>query len=279
MKRFLSLLFVMLGVSVLAACNIVFIFDPLVEATVSPEVLDGAGPTQATSSIVLPRESIWFRVDISSTVTSSGEAIYYELDALGDAIKDGSGGGLEIQLYNSGGTVLANSRSAAYFESGSSSLVAGALSGQGISINWFCLGACIIEDTATQTRFVRVRNTTDATVDFDLFVYVRDYVDTGEPENDQLATAIPLSISDAGAVESLGDVDYYEVGSNGVLLFSSDTSIDLQAQIVDSLDRSIGQPLSPGESAPVFVGDFIRVSSVDGRAGAQDVSGYDLMIN
>jgi hypothetical protein len=279
MKRSLSVLFFVLGVSVLAACNIVIVFDPLVEATVTPEILDGPQPTQTTTSMLSPGELTWFRVNISSTVASSRQAIFYEIDALGDAIEDGSGGGLEVQLYNNSGTVLASSRSAAFFERESSSLVVRDLSAQAISINWFCLGACIIEDAATQTRFVRVRNTTGANVDFDLFVYARDYVDTGEPENDQLATAVPLTVSDAGAIESLGDVDYYEVLNSGLLLFSSDASIGIQAQIVDSLDRSIGEPLLPGESDQVVVGDFVRVSSVDGRAGAQDVSGYDLLIN
>lgn len=142
-----------------------------------------------------------------------------------------------------------------------------------------CRGSCIVLPAAAGTYYFQVSGALLPT-DYSVYVYGDDYADTYEPSNDGEGGAEPyvLGASVTGAIETIGDVDWWEVGSpdqDGVLteFFGPlGSELDLQLYVFDAAG-SVGPPLSPGETIMLFPGDMLRVESGNDRA-ARAVDGY-----
>ena len=144
-----------------------------------------------------------------------------------------------------------------------------------------CRGACVIQDAAASTFYAKVKNTSDDDVSFDLYAFVQDYSDGTEPDNNQRADIAPsFADLESGAIESLGDEDFFRVTTDGQLLFTirPDVVIDLKAEIVDALGETIADAPA-GRTVQVQAGDYIKIYVPSGdEAAAASASGYDLEI-
>lgn len=194
--------------------------------------------------------------------------------------------GLRVSLYSSGGTRLAASESATYFGSSLSALSssADAVAGAAISVAFQCLGPCVAVPSTATSYVVAVTNTTGSIAGFDLFAYTIDATDQNEP-NDSQATAIVLNSadSDRGAVERLGDTDYFVYdatagGSFFVVFDPFDLALGLEVEIVNCAACVVLDGTSGRQVEGLVDGDVLRVTSAAGRAGPSASSGYSLEV-
>ncbi|HZJ10404.1 MAG TPA: hypothetical protein VFD39_11960 [Trueperaceae bacterium] len=278
MKRFILVVAAAAAVLVLAACSVTV--EPpgppadaiAVTANSNPATPLDPGRTYA------PNEQKVFRVTVPSGVASD-DLLYIELSR-----------NLRLEVRPAGNnysTVSYSATSYEYFGSGltgiASTGVDSGLSGQAVDTPVTCRGSCVILESAPSEFYVRVKNTGATPVnDVDLYVYGDIYADALEPENNTIATAPTLPSFDGGAIETVGDVDFWEVLSDGDVAFDVVANgIALEAHIVDSngtpIAGGVGGPYFDGASLPVIVGDFIRVWTVDqNKAASSSYSGYYL---
>ncbi len=187
---------------------------------------------------------------------------------------------LNLSLYSNDGfkTLFASSSSANFFAPGEAGL-ASKLASQGIGISVACRGSCVYQSATGVTRvFAKVSNQNASQVTFNLFAYVDDFGDTAEPANDAAATASDLGAGNAGALETLNDVDFYKVTQAGTLRFIATTTVvSPRAQILDASNNLLAT-LETGQIADVTVGTIVKVFSSNARAAASSVSRYSLTI-
>ncbi len=245
---------------VLAACSIVVgPLDPFPNAT----AVSSADPTTAAVAGTLSNnETIVYKVDVSAT--RSKDLLYAEADQ-----------DLDLTVYRADGSVYASSNSADGFSSGLAGLGATVqgMQAQAIGVDVFCRGSCVIAKATTDSVFVKVTNRAASPKNFKLFVFGDTYADTNEPANDSAATAPLVNNSDSGAIETLGDVDYYEMTANGTVRFDTKTTaLDIRAYVEDTTFV-----LRDGETYEALAGDIVRVE-VNGKsqAAASAVSSYTL---
>jgi len=268
MKQLRTLLICTTGLLMLAACNVVIVFNP-----VATPVTASTSDSPVANATLASGDTMFFKVTISASVAGSGNVLYYELDAGRDK-QDDSAGVLELRVLDNGGLAVASSNSNSFFGPGISVAAASSgLTSSGISSQRKCLGACVIESSFAGTRFLRVHNASAGSVSFDLFAYSFGLQDTGEPANDSSATATALTGFDKGAIETLGDQDYYRATKSGTLSFNSSSAIALRVELVAD-----GTKLAPGSSTTVSAGEILRVFASDGRAGSPSASFYTLDI-
>ena len=248
----------------LAACNITIgpgtkPFDDALDArsTLDPFVAAAQGTLSG-------HETIDYRVNVSGT--GSSDLLYVELD------RD-----LDLSVYRSSGTAFASSISADSFASGLSGLgvqsATSDLGPQAIGVNVACRGSCVIARATTDSIFVRVTNPGSSRRNFSLFVYGDAYADTNEPANDTIGGAALVTSSEGGAIETIGDVDYFRMGASGTVRFTTGTGVlGIRAYVT-----ATGQTLTDGQSYSALSGDIVRVE-VPGasRAAASAVSNYSL---
>ena len=157
----------------------------------------------------------------------------------------------------------------------------GGVAGQSIGVSYNCQGPCVIWPLNGESHvYVGIENTGSGSATVDLFAYGYDYQDPYETANDTRSGAVQLyaGSSDSGAIETLGDTDWWRINSNGYLTFTKVSSpISLEAVLYDSADQYVGT-YSPSNSATISVlaGDYLMVQSVNGYAGSSGVSRYDL---
>lgn len=217
-----------------------------------------------------PGASRVLAIDLSGALADSAEAFIIEL-----------GQDLRLAVHDENRLPYASSTSPAFFAAGldafSTALAPEGLGAQGIGVARACRGACVIREAVAGTSYVRITNPTTTSQAFELYAYVGGFDDSGEDANDARATAIGLEGSDQGAIETLGDQDYYRVSQAGTLSFSSGSALELRAEVSQS-DGKVLVTLRPGESYErAFPGDIVRVyESGDDRAGAASASRYVL---
>lgn len=250
-----------LAALLLSACNIIIgeprpNFDDALDAFATGNANDPA----ATGTIG-PNSSVDYRVDL--TGVSGYDLFYIELDA-----------DLELQVYRSNATIFASSSSADGFVSGFGGLSARGVAPQAIGVNRACGGSCVIARPSTADHvYARVINHSGLSRPFTLYAFGSDYGDTNERFNDDPSTSPLLSSSDSGAIETLGDVDYYETTLDGTVRF---TTVNNALGIVAYVSAT-GDTLQNGDVYQAVPGDIVRVSAPGGsRAGAPAVSGYTL---
>lgn len=217
----------------------------------------------AAGSIAAGEEKL-FLINVSSAAAATGLALYIELNAE-----------LDLTVLNNDRTVYATSSSADFFAAGTAGL--SSLAPQAITNARQCRGSCVIRDASAGNQYVKVKNTSSSTVPYTLYAYVTDYSDSNEAVNDAAGTAVALGAFDNGALESLGDEDYYLASKNGKLCFGA-TSWSNARVNVTNVD-GVNQILAPGESTSLRSNDLIRVYELEkDAAAAATVSGYVLEI-
>ena len=221
------------------------------------------------SGALAPGASQVLAIDLSAELAATGEALVIEL-----------GQNLRLAVHDENRLPYASSTSPAFFAAGLdafSALGPSELGAQGIGVARACRGACVIREAAPGTSYVRVSNPANTAQAFTLYAYVGGFDDGGEDANDARDTAVALEGSDQGAIETIGDQDYYRVSQAGALGFASGSALELRAE-VSQADGALLATLRPGESyARAFPGDVVRVyEDGDDRAGAASASRYAL---
>ncbi len=237
----------------------------------APEINVTSGKFELVVANLQPGEVRRYQLIVSDAVASSGAALIVELNQ-----------NVNLELLNTDLNLYASSSSNTYFARGNRGLSSSrnSISPQGISVMQGCEGACIWRDAEAGRSYLRITNPTSTVVTFSLFAYVQNFNDTGEPGNNSANGAVNLTDFDQGAIETLGDEDYYRVAVAGRVQFtapaaSSAIQSRLRADVTNNDDDSV-QTLTPSDApVRVFPGDTVRVY-VEGNdyAGATTVSGY-----
>lgn len=241
---------------------------PQPDVTYSAQSL-GAGESPTARSIEVPGgDSIIVEVTLGSAAQAD-EAIYFEVDGGGDA---------EILQYSAGGATLASSASPDVFLRGTAALssagAATAVEPQIVTVQ-SCLGPCIIDDADGSTFFLEVFNNAAFTQNFDLYLYTQAYADEYDPGNDSASTAVGLgggaSNTDEGAIETIGDQDYWAIQASGDLFFDAMTplppGLDLRLRLVASNGVVVGT-FQPGTGAITVLDGDTAIVFENGNDGA-----------
>src|SRR5690606_9057993 len=105
-----------------------------------------------------------------------------------------------------------------------------------------------------------------------LYAYGLSYMDETEPQNDSPGSAPVLTATDSGAVETIGDTDYWRLAYAGSVAFDHvGGGIALEAEIVDAGGNPVpgsGGPYRSGEVLEVLAGEYVRVWTVDPEVAA-----------
>jgi len=270
MTRFLYLLSAAAVAIVLSACTVVISIVDSVDETVSAGTFTGGDLSAAASAddVTLGGgEDIVYRVNVPST---SRDALYLYLDAE-----------LDLYVYRDSGTLYATSASEDFFAGGTDGLDTSAagstLSPADVSANLACPGSCVILRSGTSDPvYVRVRNTSSFDRSVSFYAVLRDFEDTSEATSG----LDPIDVGTTrGALETLGDVDGYEVQTAGTLFFDGTVAsgITFEAEVRDPLSPgSSPRILSSGDSEPVLAFEEVRVYAVNDRAAVAGKSLYFL---
>jgi hypothetical protein len=263
MNRGLSSIFVLSSLIFLAGCTIsVNLPNPFPDAIVR-SVSDDPDTFVAQGNLD-PGESIVYEMRLSSSQMSQ-QAVYFEL-----------GNNLNLYVYSSQGTLYAASSSPTRFHAGTAGAQGVGSEGYrrtGIGPTQTCDGSCIIHDAESSRLFVEIENPSGSlTQPYGMFAYVDSYDDLGEFENDTSGSALPISLggSESGAIESIGDVDYYRASANGNLLFTAPVGIDVRANII--IEGGDPLPVENGVPRGVFAGDLILVNAAGNDTAAVSAS-------
>lgn len=228
-----------------------------------------AGAPAAHSITLGPGESIRYRVSLP---TSDLDAVYYELDQP-----------LELTVYDRFDDPIASSTSSDFFARGTLALSSAAqtsITPAEVTAQLACRGSCVIERRSGSTRYVRVANPTDFTISVDVYFVLRDFEDTSESmSNPTLGLG-----STEGALETLGDVDTYEVTANGdveLVLGAAASGLQYRLSIYSSSGTFIDELFVGDPPVEVFSGEEVRIDAVNGddRAGSSGKSRYQIDLN
>jgi hypothetical protein len=230
-----------------------------------------AGPGLITGNL-LSNASVNYAVTVSADVVSKGTALFLEV------IQPSSGTGITLTTYSPDRKVYASSSTPDFFTAGSLPATA-LLSPTGLpTVTYQCGGPCVVQDAQAVTFYVKLTNTSSANANYSFYAYTKNYEDTGENANDQ-TPGINLTTSEKGAIESLSDVDIYNVQKSGSLTFTNTSKVDVVAVVLNS-QGAVQQTLTNGQIAPVQIGQRIEVKSQSGtKAAPAGSSTYGLAIN
>jgi hypothetical protein len=254
MRRFAQPALAALVVLVLAACTVDGGGGPPQPPANTIEVTANLNPNTSVSSVQLANgESQVFRIEVPSNVVSAG-LFYIELDRE-----------VDLEVMTSGyGTVTYSSASRDYFGSGPSGLSATlAVAPQTVDTVVTCRGSCVIIEPANAgSVYARVTNR-GSTTTVSLYAYGEAHGDTHEPGNDTLVGAPVFNLADSGAIETVGDVDYwYFDKTTTVHLDLPPVGIPIEVEVVDASGMPVpgsGGPFT--DEGPIFVmqGEYLRV--------------------
>ena len=222
----------------------------------------------------------FYRVQVPRSLGEDSDVVYFEIDVGSDGDADTGSDAIALRLYTEAGNIAASSGSPDGF---STSDEAAESFGprflpQAIGTQLGCIGPCIIWPSNPGYAFISLENRLEVggELSYTLYAYVEDFQDSNEPFNDRAANAVTITGSDySGAIETLGDVDYWRAPSSGTLFFDTDPDsiLDLRAELIgDPLE----DPIAPGGSLEVVAGDLIRVFSASRWAGPPAASNYFL---
>lgn len=279
MKRALTLVTIAAAVVVLAACNVT-VTPPGPPANTIDVTANMSPNTPVNSAVaVSPGQSQVFNVTVPGAVNSS-QLLYIELDRDID---------LEV-LPQSYQTVSYSASDRSRFSSGRFAVQGAAAAAQegfeaqSIVKSVTCRGSCVIVkggDLGSEF-YVRVRNDSGVTASVSLYVYGDVHADGTEPQNDAPGPTAPqLNAFDSGALETVGDIDYWYMPSTGNVAFDTATNGPvLHAFIVNSSGNVVagsGGPYLDGQSIQVVAGEYLRIWTADSRYAASSArSRYDL---
>lgn len=243
--------------------------DPLVART-------DEGATPSATVDLAPGE--WADFELVLDAVRGFDLAYAELDTLQPAV---------VELRNSAyWGVLASSATPDYF-------VRGAISGvpqpplpasvaearpSAITPDYVCLGPCVIFDPGAGRFYLRVVNTGNTGLVADLYLYGASFAHPHEPANDLRGGAAPLVDGASGALELLGDVDYWLASADANVTVEAIGGLPVEATVYDTCGLPVTEPYSAGETFRVYAGEAVRVRSSQGRAGAPGVSAYQMTV-
>lgn len=139
-----------------------------------------------------------------------------------------------------------------------------------------CRGSCIVLPAGNDTYYFQVSGALLPTP-YSAYVYGAPHVDTNEGSNEDAIMAPPyfLGEEDGGALETIGDVDWWTVGSassaSEPVEFFAPGSVGAEVYVV-TIDSESG-PFPSGTVLNLTPGDLLRVESGLERA-ARGTSGY-----
>lgn len=263
MKRtVVTTMLVSLGLLVLAACSTGGGGPQLPERT----DLEPAGETTAAhTDELIVGQTDYFVVDGASV---ADDLLVVELDQ-------------DLRLERTtvtGATVMAVSNSADFF--GAQEVTTegnNALDPSAIGVDPApCRGSCIVLPATDDPYYFQVSGALLPTT-YSVYVYGADFVDINEPGNDAQLTAAPyyLGEEDVGAIETLGDVDWWTVTgldpAGEPMEFLATGELDLELYVVDVAGEH--GPFASGTVVDLLPSDFLRVESASERA-ARGAAGY-----
>ncbi len=270
MKRLGLVAALLLIVGGLGACTVTISYSPPPSAT--PVTADASYQGSPNYSDTLaPYETVDYRVSMSNVTTA---LLHAEAD-----------GPVTLLVMDSSGRPIISSASSAFFASGTSALslasvgASGGLGRAAISTTESCAGPCGLVRVADSRYYLEVTNTTGSTAGVDLYVFGTTYGDVYETRNNsRLGTTAVLSSatgSDSGALETIGDVDYWYIADSGSWDFNAaSAAIDPAVYIVDGNGNQRGGPYYAGDTIPAYAGWYYEVVSASGYAGVSDQSEY-----
>lgn len=151
-----------------------------------------------------------------------------------------------------------------------------------------CKGSCIQYDPSAADSFlVRVTNRSGADTRVELSAFVDEFADPYEAEgNDSVGNAVPVrasgsSVVESGAIELIGDVDYWRFTRSGTVVFDTLGDIGVTAEFVDGRGNPVEPPLLEDRAYPVERNTLLKVYLPGGRAGIAATNGsyYTLDVN
>lgn len=238
--------------------------------------------TPVASLSLAPGESINYRLDVPAGVAQAHDVIYLELDSTPNGV---------LELRNAGyWGVLASSASPDRFVRGALPGVpqpnpgatavgdvapAEQLEPQAVNENRACLGPCVIFRPESTTYHVRVLNDTGSQLTADLYAYGYALQDSGEPQNDSRQTAPVLAATNAGAIETLNDTDFWVVpGHISATVTTVANGIDVTTVVVNASGVVVAGPYATGQAIEAFTGESLRVRASGNEAAAPARSTY-----
>lgn len=143
-----------------------------------------------------------------------------------------------------------------------------------------CRGSCIVLRNSGEELYFQVRGVQTSTP-YSIFIYDDQYMDTEEPDNDtRSGAAAYVGVSIGGAIETVGDVDWWEVGTLDLdgepVFFETSGEVDLDLEILHVRGTTESGPFAPGTVIQVQTGDFLIVQSASGLAARGGHSAYSL---
>jgi hypothetical protein len=241
-------------------------------AVVSPALVSEIQPLIRGVNLA-PNASALYAVNVTEAVAQGGLGLYFETNPTPSSAQ------LGLTVYNPDRSVYASSSSPTIFARGLEGLPTPAsLQPQGIATGAYtCLGPCAVRDSQAGTYYVEVKNFSAASAQINLFGFTRAFADTTENANDANNASTPtFNTFERGAIETLGDVDYYRVTRAGNLSFSSTSAVDISVTAFNAAGTAIG---TIARDASLFVpdGTVIEVKSASGNlAGPGADSQYNL---
>lgn len=261
---------------------------PLTLSTNDQPALTAVAPNRSNVTIEAG-ESRVFRVRPSE---ATRQAVYFLVDEVD--------GFANVIVQDRSANAIASSAFPSVFERGTGALSLtrqGTADPQAISPDRQsdCANPCVIlsgSDLDAARYFIVEAGSEEVTVD--VYAFSRDFDDLGEPENDsRTSTDETLVHSDfqvegtAGALETLGDRDWYEVGNSGCLTVDPAEEVSTWITVHDAGGTEIdgtSRQFSPGDdvsetNVEVFPGEFVLVTTVEDEAGDAFASTYTLWID
>lgn len=189
---------------------------------------------------------------------------------------------IDLEVFNAFRNRIASASSRNFFGSGTTGLTTtAALEPQAVTVQVPCRGSCVILDQGTSSHyFLLIRNTSGTSQSVGLFAFGDNFADGLEPANDVASTApfLNLASGDSGALEVLGDVDYWRVtgaaaGGTTMIFSVTDPIVGARLRVLNTLGDVVDEP-DPSGAFTVFTGETIEVASATNRAAASARSFY-----
>lgn len=277
MTRFFYLLSAAAIAAILGACTVT-VSDggdtgDTVDKTVNAKAYTNAnldGATPADSVTLAPGESYVYSVNVPTTDLA---ALYLYLDTTFD-----------LYVYRASGLLYATSASTDFFAGGTSGLspafAQSELGPSAVAAQLICPGSCVILPSgASDPVEVHIENTSNDDAEVSFYAVLRDFEDSSEAAYEPILLEIGTSAQ--GALETLADIDRYEVELDGVLqlLGKVQSPIEFAAEITRSDGSTV--VLSDGQSANVNAFDIVRVyaANAPSRAASAGNSSYSLFLD
>ncbi len=220
----------------------------------------------------------------------------------------------DLRLRNPvSGTITASSSTGFYFARGERGIegasVVSDLAPRAIdaSVRTSCLGPCVIlrdsdrsDVIRSRTAEVLIENPFEDRLEVEIYVFAQALDDRSEPQNDTRSGADVLSGTLWGALETIGDVDTFELADDGNVTVHAPIRVDggpesnylsLEVEVLDAEGSRIPAGQVGGENPVVlrpdqshtftdlFDGEFVRVKEASGhRAAAAEYSGFRVVL-